>query len=124
MLLLITVYSKQLPPNKMSTFNWDQRPQPERRRRDFGDESTTDNSSSNPSAPYYSNDNSNLSLEELYEEDEMYFNAAGVYTTPPSNLPLEEETSHNSAFDDLDLDMDELDAEDEMYFNAASSQPV
>ena len=56
--------------------DWEERPQRSRSNRNSSSGESTSNSSRDRVAPYYSNDNSNLSLEELYEEDEMYFNAA------------------------------------------------
>ena len=102
--------------------DWDSRPQRDRRNRNSSSEESTSNSSSDRVAPCYGNDNSNLSMEELYEEDEMYFNAAGVYLDRSEDVSLEEEVPDNLDLDSIDID--ELDAEDEMYFNAASSQPV
>ena len=71
------------------------------------------------SQPYYSNDNSNLSQEELDEDDEKMFNLAGVYSNTNEYALLEEETTHNSVFEESDIDWDELDADDEKMFNLA-----
>ena len=69
--------------------------------------------------PYYRNDLSNLSMEELDEDDEKMFNLAGVYSEPSEYTLLEEETTHNSVFEGSDIDWDELDADDEKMFNLA-----
>ena len=94
----------------------------ERLYRNSNDRSNQNNSDSRGedryhSTPYYSYDNSHLSLEELDEEDEFVFNLDEIYSDPSEYIPLEGETAHNSAFEELDSDMDELDAEDEFVFN-------
>ena len=98
----------------MSTFDWDSRPQRDRRRRDSSSgESTAGNSSSGSFAPYYRNPYFS-SLEEDYEHDEMMFKAAGVEIEPIDRV-LSEETD-GSPFDLLDdIDWDE----DEIAFRAA-----